>query len=221
MEEKLEKKLMIKKFSKILIKNMPDDVTEFDGLKYDKASAGSYDMVLNFVFDLDEMEKEVHEISSKKLLNEDGYLYFAYPKKGNKKYSTFIGRDDIFPRLKVNDEDGFVEGTPLKFSLMVALNDTFTIVGMKYLPEGDVKKNTVSARVDDYVERIPELRSYLSNIPDILKIYDGLAPGYQKDWARYVYSTQTEATKEKRLSEMKDILKAGYKSKALYSQGKK
>ncbi len=221
MEEKLEKKLMIKKFSKILIKNMPDDVTEFDGLKYDKASAGSYDMVLNFVFDLDEMEKAVHEAAKSKLFNKGGYFYLAYPKKGNKRYSSYIGRDDIFPRLKVNDEDGFVEGTQLKFSLMVALNDTFTIVGMKYLPEGDIKKNAVSARVDDYVEKIPELRSYLSNIPDILKIYDGLAPGYQKDWARYVYSTKTEATKEKRLLEMNDILKAGYKSKALYSQGKK
>jgi len=190
-------------------------------LKYDKASAGSYDMVLNFVFDLDEMEKAVHEAAKSKLFNKGGYFYLAYPKKGNKRYSSYIGRDDIFPRLKVNDEDGFVEGTQLKFSLMVALNDTFTIVGMKYLPEGDVKKNAVSARVDDYVEKIPELRNYLSSTPDILKIYDGLAPGYQKDWARYVYSTKTEATKEKRLLEMNDILKAGYKSKALYSQGKK
>lgn len=221
MEEKLEKKLMIKKFSKILINNMPDDVTEFDGLEHDRISEGSYDMILNFVFDLDEMEKSVHEAANRKMFNKGGYLYFAYPKKGNKKYSSYIGRDDIFPRLKVNEEDGFVEGTALKFSLMVALNDTFTIVGLKYLPEGDVKKNAVSARVEDYVEKIPELRGYLSDYPDILKLYDELTPGYQRDWARYVYSTKTEATKEKRLSEMKDILKAGYKTKTLYSQGKK
>lgn len=221
MEEKLEKKLMIKKFSKILINNMPGDVAEFDGLKHDKISAGSYDMILNFVFDLDEMEKTVHEISKNNPLNKGGYLYFAYPKKGNRKYSAYIGRDSIFPRLKVNEEDGFVEGTALKFSLMAALNDTFTIVGMKYLPEGDIKKNAVSARVDDYVGKIPELRSHLLNTPHILKIYDELASGYQKDWARYVYSTKTEATKEKRLLEMNDILKAGYKTKALYSQGKK
>ncbi len=51
--------------------------------------------------------------------------------------------------------------------------------------------------------------------------YTTMPYGYQKDWARQVYSAKTEATQEKRLLEMVDILSAGYKSKDLFRQGKK
>ena len=54
----------------------------------------------------------------------------------------------------------------------------------------------------------------------IKKIIDALAPGYQKDWARYVYSAQTQMTREKRQLEMVDILGKGYKTAQLYRQAK-
>lgn len=37
-------------------------------------------------------------------LVEQGYLFFVYPKKGNKKYEQFIHRDEIFPAIHVDEE---------------------------------------------------------------------------------------------------------------------
>ncbi|MNI76225.1 hypothetical protein D3C73_1324410 [compost metagenome] len=57
---------------------------------------------------------------------------------------------------------------------------------------------------------------YLESDVDVLERYRQLAPGYQKDWARYVYSAKRNETQEKRLLEMKAILAEGYKSIDLY-----
>ena len=58
-------------------------------------------------------------------------------------------------------------------------------------------------------------KKYL-NSAEIMAFYDALSPGYQKDWARYVYSAKTSATREKRLREMAEILQTGCKTKNLY-----
>ena len=221
MDVSLEKKLMIHKFPRILLSGKPRDLKDLDGLVCDTKASGTYNLVIAFVFSLDEMEQCIARISGKGLLEDQGYLYIAYPKKGNKQYREYIDRDSIFPRLGVDESTGFVRDAPMKFSKMVALNDTFTIVGLKYLPSGDPVKTRVSANVDDYIENIPALRSYLKHKPEILAVYDALSYGYRKDWARYVYSARTSATTEKRLSEMVDILKEGYKSINLYKQRKK
>ncbi len=220
MDGALIKKLMLEKFSSILLQNKPEDVAELEGLRYDAAPSGRYDLVFAFVFSLDEMKQVIFETDQGRLLNDGGYLYLAYPKKGNGVYPQHIDRDSIFPYLGVNEEDGLVKGTTLKFTKMVSFNAVFTIVGLKRFEKKADRKSQVSARVDDYIEKIPALREALSYHPELLAIYDALPYGYQKDWARQVYSAQTEATREKRLLEMADILLAGYKSKDLYRQQK-
>ena len=50
------------------------------------------------------------------------------------------------------------------------------------------------------------------------KLYAELTPGYQRDWARYIYSAKQAATQEKRRTEMLDILGKGHKTKNLYQQ---
>ena len=52
-------------------------------------------------------------------------------------------------------------------------------------------------------------------------MFNKLTPGYQRGWARYVYGVKNEDTKAKRLTEMEDILKKGFKSIDLYRQNKK
>lgn len=221
MDAALAKKLMLEKFPNILLLNKPKEVTELDGMHCHTTPEGRYDLVFAFVFNLDEMEERIFKTDKDGLLNEGGYLYLAYPKKGNKVYPEHIDRDSIFPHLAVNEDDGFVKGTRLKFSKMVSFNDVFTLIGLKQMVKKPASQNRVSARVDDYIEKIPELRDALSFRPEILALYDALPYGYQKDWARQVYSAKTEATQEKRLLEMMDILAAGYKSKDLYRQNKK
>jgi len=129
-------------------------------------------------------------------LNKNGYLYIAYPKKGNKVYPTFIHRDDLMKGLGA-DEAGYVGNSTIKFARMVALDDLFTVVGLK---EDSKNKNRPSAkpsqRVDDYVHYIPEVERDLENHPELLAFFRSLSPGYRKDWARYIYSAKQEATRE-------------------------
>ena len=149
-----------------------------------------------------------------------GYLYIAYPKKGNKVYPDFVHRDEIFPSLNVDTNgDGYVGDSNIKFARMVSLDETFTIVGLKEVGSSKGKSSTDSSQcVDDYVKYIPEIEVYLSNNSVLSEFYKNLTPGYRKDWARYVYSAKQEATRKKRLSEMEMILSKGFKTKELYRQ---
>lgn len=175
------------------------------------------DMLFTFIETLSEF-KEAVTIAQTDLLDQ-GVLFVAYPKKGNQLYQNFIHRDEIFPALQVNEDDGFVAGTQLKFNRMVSYDKNFTVVGLKKLvnpPTKPTKK--ASQRVADYQERIPELLEELAKDPLAVANFQQLTPGYQKDWARYVYSAKQQATQEKRLAEAITILQAGYKTKALYQK---
>lgn len=155
-------------------------------------------------------------IIEKNYLDNKGYLYLAYPKKDNKVYSTYIHRDDLLSGLGA-DEEGYVLNSNIKFSRMVALDDIFTVVGLK--EDSKAKKGTstkASQCVDDYIDLIPQIEKDLEDAPELLAFYQSLTPGYKKDWARYVYSAKQEATKAKRRDEMKQILGEGYKSRDLY-----
>jgi uncharacterized protein YdeI (YjbR/CyaY-like superfamily) len=84
------------------------------------------------------------------------------------------------------------------------------------------KKAQPSQCVGDYIEQIPVLQKHFTQEnPRVLELYNQLSPGYQRDWARYVYSTKSVETTNKRLAEMAQILLQGYKSKDLFRQGKK
>lgn len=142
-------------------------------------------------------------------------LYFAYPKKGNKRYAEYIGRDDFFSVIEMDDE-GYVYDSAIKFNKMVAFGEIFTVIGLKHQEKRKSRSTQPSQCVADYVERIPDVRAHFANNQEVLDLYDRLTPGYQRDWARYIYSTKSEATTEKRFSEMEYILKQGYKTKDLF-----
>ncbi len=211
-------KLSLHKYSTKLILHKPDDIKDFDELEYDTSVKNDkYDLVFVFIFQLDDLSKQLKLIIKKDLLNEKGYLFFAYPKKNNPQYKEYIERDQIFPEIKP-DEDGYVLGSMLKFSRMVSLNEVFTIVGLKAEPKKQNKSQAEkkSQCVDDYVQHIKDIQQFLADDQPVLQVYNDLTPGYQKNWARYVYSAKRKETQEKRLQEMKEILKEGYKSIDLY-----
>ena len=52
-------------------------------------------------------------------------------------------------------------------------------------------------------------------------MYQDLTPGYQRDWARYIFSAKQQKTREKRHAQMVEILSQGYKSVDLFRQKKK
>ncbi|SDZ38282.1 Bacteriocin-protection, YdeI or OmpD-Associated [Evansella caseinilytica] len=211
-------KLKLHKYTNMAVINQPSDYDVFaeQATTWNK----DHDAVFIFVETVDEMVAYTHQVIRHRFLLENGYLFFAYPKKGNPRYKTFIHRDDIFPAMNVG-EGGYVADSDLKFLRMVSMDDVFTVVGLKR--EQKKAKNSLSAsqRVADYEDRVKELEAQIADHPEVLSFYQRLTPGYQKDWARYIFSAKQQKTREKRHQQMIDILAQGYKSIDLYRQKKK
>lgn len=223
MSKTIVEKLNLLKFEKAAVLNKPEDEHSLSGLgEYDtELKDGSYDLIFAFVFNMESLQTLVNKVIDHNCLNPGGYLYAAYPKKGNNVYSTYIHRDSLLEGLGAA-EDGYIGTSSIKFARMVGLNDVFTVVGFKQ--EARKKKDASSKpsqSVDDYVSMIPDVENDLRDTPEILAFYQTLTPGYRKDWARYVYSAVQEETRVKRRAEMKMILGEGYKSIDLYRRNKR
>ncbi|MDQ1144124.1 hypothetical protein QE429_000951 [Bacillus sp. SORGH_AS 510] len=220
MTKTIVEKLNSLKYKKVVILDMPEDGDYFNDLHdYDtKFNDRGYDLIFAFVLTKSELKILIDTVFEKNYLNEKGYIYIAYPKKGNKVYETYIHRDELFEALGA-DEEGYVGTSSIKFARMVGLDDVFTVVGLKEENRDKKSKSKTSKAsqcVDDYISMIPEIEKDLQDNQNLLSFYQSLTQGYQKDWARYIYSAKQEATKEKRRQEMKMILGAGYKSRELY-----
>ena len=72
-----------------------------------------------------------------------------------------------------------------------------------------------------YAVDIPKVSARLTDQPEIQACFDGLTPGYQREWARYIYGAVALKTQQKHFDEMCQILAAGYKSKRGYAQAQK
>ncbi len=218
MNKTIVEKLKLTAFNKAVVLNLPEDTDYLAGLEeYDTAFSGdNYDLIFAFVLDMDSLKQVVSQVIEHHYLKSGGYLYLAYPKKGNKVYPTFIHRDSLLDGLGA-DANGYVGTSTIKFARMVGLDDVFTVVGLKEDAKSKQKTSTKASQcVDDYIEMIPDIERDLQDSLDLLAFYQALTPGYRKDWARYVYSAKQEATRQKRREEMKMIMREGYKSRELY-----
>jgi len=212
-------KLNLLKFKKAAVLDQPEGEDLLAGLEQfdtELQNGGGYDLIFAFVLDMASLQQLVKRVIGNEDLNEGGYLYAAYPKKGNKVYQTYIHRDELLEGLGA-DAEGYIGTSSIKFARMVGLNDVFTVVGLK----ADARaKNRPSSKpsqsVDDYLSMIPDVENDLRDHKEVLAFYQSLTPGYRKDWARYVYSAVQEETREKRRAEMKTVLAEGYKSMDLY-----
>ncbi|WP_409274015.1 YdeI/OmpD-associated family protein [Neobacillus sp. SCS-31] len=211
-------KLNLGKYKNLAVLNQPSDYDLFDGYKTELT--GDHDAIFVFVETIDEMVNQTQTIIKEQQLLEKGYLFFAYPKKGNKKYETFVHRDEIFPAMKVG-EDGYVDNSDLKFSRMVSMDDVFTVVGLKREKKKAQKSSAASQCVGDYEENVKDIEALLSEFPNELAFYKELTPGYQRDWARFIFSAKQQKTRDNRQEQMVEILSQGYKSVDLYRQKKK
>lgn len=73
-----------------------------------------------------------------------------------------------------------------------------------------------SKTLADYEQDIPKVNDLLADTPDVQTFFQSLTPGYQREWARYIFGAKAQATKDRHLADMKMILAAGYKSKRAY-----
>nr|WP_302470564.1 YdeI/OmpD-associated family protein [Vagococcus proximus] len=104
---------------------------------------------------------------------------------------------------------------------MVSLDDTFTIVGLKYSTKQQLKLPTKSQIASDYDHLVPDVINLLNTHPDERLFFEALTPGYQRSWARFIFSAKQQVTQTKRTDTMITCLKAGFKSHDLYRQSLK
>lgn len=204
----IEKKFKLTDSLSVLVINPP---TDFPVTSQKEAP---FDRVLAFVYSVEGMVKTVQQFVQADTLQEGAYIFLMYPKKGNKQFDTYIGRDDIFPAFQVDDEK-YVLGSAIKFTSLQSLDETYSILALKKQTK-KAKKIKTSQRVDDYVEHISKIEAYLTSYDEVLIQFQALTPGYKKTWARYIYSAKKEETQQQRLAEMKELLKQGYKTKEHY-----
>ncbi|WP_026567506.1 YdeI/OmpD-associated family protein [Bacillus sp. UNC41MFS5] len=216
-------KLNLNKYDRKLVLNKPEDLDELNGLDYDSSpNKEKYDLIFNFVFSLEEFSQQLQSVINNQLLEKNGYVFFAYPKKKNPKYQEYIERDSLFEVVAM-DEEGYTLGSDIKFSRMVSLNDVFTVVGLKSTPKKAEKaaSSKSSQCVDDYIVHVDDIKQYLHRNEELLASFNQLTFGYQKDWARYVFSAKRKETHEKRLLEMETVLGEDYKTMDLYRRKQK
>lgn len=211
MKELLAKKLRIKLEEPILILNRPNKIYFSDfNVVSEEFPIEPVKIIIIFVKNMEELKSETLKIISKNSLQRGGRLLICYPKKGNSKFSSYINRDDIFPTLDV-DDDGYIQSSNYKFNQMVSLDENYTIIEIKH-EEKTSHKNKKSQSVDDYIQYIPEIIQDLSHEKEALYFFKNLTYGYQKNWARYVYSAKEEETIQRRKNRMIEFLKQGIKS---------
>ncbi|PEA56079.1 hypothetical protein CON64_05480 [Bacillus pseudomycoides] len=212
-------KLKLTKFKNMAVINQPSDYNIFTEQK--TTLSKEHDAIFIFVEMLDEMVTHTQSIlNNEQVLLEKGYIFFAYPKKGNKRYETFIHRDEMFPAMNVG-EDGYIGSSDIKFARMVSMDDVFTVVGLKREKKKEKKTAAASQCVADYENNVKDVEALLADHPNELKFYQNLTPGYQKDWARNIFSAKQQQTRDKRYQQMVDILSQGYKTLDLFRRGKK
>lgn len=211
-------KLKLDKYTNMAVINQPSDYDVFTG--YPTQLTKEHDAIFIFIETLEEMVTHTQQIINDQLLLEKGYLFFAYPKKGNKRYSTYVHRDDIFPAMEVG-EDGYIGDSDIKFGRMVSMDDVYTVVGLKREKKKVKKTPAASQCVADYEDNITDVEALLADAPSELAFFQSLTPGYKRGWARYIFSTKQQQTRDKRRGEMVEVLSQGFKSIDLYKQQKK
>jgi hypothetical protein len=149
-----------------------------------------------------------------------GVLFLCYPKKGNPKYPSYVHRDEIFPKVEM-DDDGFMFKSAYKFNRMLAFDEVFTLLEVKKIDSKKGANARPSHMGSDYIHHIPEVEGFLKDEPKVLAFFQSLAPGYRKDWAVYLFSTENQDTRNKRILEMIRLLKEGHKNMTLYRQSLK
>lgn len=194
------------KDKRVLFDRVPEDYktlyTSYQAVTKD------YEVVFTFAHRLEDMQAILNTYTN--LLSPGNLLYIAYPKLKNAKGIEGIHRDHLFPFLRVDEKTGYVNQTLMRFNKMVSLDDNYTLIGIKK-DDTHQKRKGASQRQEDYANHVEDVMDLLKEEP-CLAFYQSLTPGYQKSYARYIFSAKQEATKEKRIKETIDLLNQGIKS---------
>jgi len=72
------------------------------------------------------------------------------------------------------------------------------------------------APLSSFEPLIPDVAALLADDAKLQAFFNDLTPGYQREWARFIFGTKADATKQRHIAAMKTVFSAGYKSKRAY-----
>lgn len=75
--------------------------------------------------------------------------------------------------------------------------------------------------LSEYEDDIPAVAALLADQPQMQAFFNALTPGYQREWARFIFGTASDATKQRHIDKMLAVFAAGYKSKRAYDSRSK
>lgn len=70
--------------------------------------------------------------------------------------------------------------------------------------------------LSSFEKDIPAVATLLADDARLKAFFDNLTPGYQREWARFIFGAKAEATRQRHIEVMKAVFQAGYKSKRAY-----
>ncbi|GEO69837.1 YdeI/OmpD-associated family protein [Levilactobacillus acidifarinae] len=67
-----------------------------------------------------------------------------------------------------------------------------------------------------YEPMIPQVADLLADDVSLQAFFTTLTPGYQREWARFIFGAKAKATQQRHIAVMRTVFQAGYKSKRAY-----
>ncbi|CAJ1226983.1 hypothetical protein LZY01_12170 [Levilactobacillus zymae] len=67
-----------------------------------------------------------------------------------------------------------------------------------------------------YEPMIPQVADLLADDLSLQTFFNDLTPGYQREWARFIFGAKATATQQRHIAVMRTVFRAGYKSKRAY-----
>ncbi|MDX1807594.1 MAG: YdeI/OmpD-associated family protein [Paenisporosarcina sp.] len=192
-----KQKLKIPSEQRLLVMEspLPDYVTaEMDTQPKD----GLYSFGLLFATSINHLH--THEATFFKALNEDAMIWIAYPKKSSKLFKN-LNRDFGWEVVQANGFAGIAS---------IALDVDWS--AMRFRPQSDVKRKTSNSKqvVPVNYEMTEEIRGTFER-QSVLEAFENLPFGYQKQYLEWLLSAKRQETKDKRLVEAVDKLRAGFR----------
>lgn len=141
-----------------------------------------------------------HEASFLNALKRDAMIWVAYPKKSSKLFKD-LNRDKGWETIHSKGLVGIAS---------IALDADWSAI--RFRPQSDVKRKTsVNSQVtpDNYVIT-EEIRETFER-ESVLLMFENLPTGYQKQYLEWLLSAKRQETKDKRLVEAVDKLRAGFR----------
>jgi hypothetical protein len=200
-------KLKVKSGMRLLILNAPEgyltNSNVMDNTIETDANGNQYPFVQLFTKNTDELQ--IWAKRSVQSLEKDGLLWICYPKKTSSLYEN-LSRDEGWEAISALG----LEGVSL-----ISIDDTWS--AMRFRPKNAAAREKKPANrepntVKTEIEMPKELEEKLLNEPEAAAFFEGLAPSYKRTYFEWIESAKRNETKQKRILETIEKLKAGYKN---------